>query len=197
MRIETIVALALTATCVVAVPARAQDVAPGTTSVEPATDYLGAWDKLKTLSGTWTSHIVGNDDEQTIISYHVTGGDRVVFEEFLGDTPDGVRDMATAYHLDVDGLVATHYCGAGNQPRMRGASWDPRNNVLRFDFWDITNLADPAAYYTTNIELEFKDADNVELRFRGRTDGVQQDDWQVHRLRRLTTRAHDGGDGVR
>ena len=45
----------------------------------------------------------------------------------MGKTPGGVRAMATAYHFDEAQLVATHYCGAGNQPRMRAASYDPES----------------------------------------------------------------------
>ena len=97
--------------------------------------------------------------------------------------------MATAYHMDGDGMVATHYCGAGNQPRMRAVSWDPKAKLLRFDFWDITHLPDPKAYYTTNIELYFQDDDHVELRFRGTTAG-SEGEWQTHRMRRLTSRPY-------
>ena len=65
--------------------------------------------------------------------------------------------------------------------------------MLRFDFWDVTHLPDPKAYYTTNIELYFEDDDNAELRFRGTTAGTLGD-WQVHRMRRLTSRPHTKAD---
>lgn len=146
-----------------------------------------AWRALKQLSGTWEYTTVGRDHEPSVISYHVTSRGSVVWEEFLGSTPDEVREMATAYHLDVDELVATHYCGAGNQPRMKAISWDAEARILRFDFWDITHLADPEEYYTTDIELRFQGEDSAELRFRGIEDGAQGD-WQIHQLRRLTRR---------
>lgn len=168
---------------------------PGLADAQEPDQYREAWDQLKKLSGTWDSYIVGRENSRTIISYHVTGGEHVVFEEFLGDTPDGVRSMATAYHTDVDGLVATHYCGAGNQPRMRAATYDPKKRLLHFDFWDITDLADLETYYTTNIELYFQDDDNVELRFRGTKGGVAQEKWQVHKLHRLTTRPYQREGG--
>ena len=163
---------------------------PNAANAQAADNYREAWEQIKKLSGTWASQRLDREDRRNVISYHVTGGEAVVFEEFTGKTPDGVREMATAYHLDVDDIVATHYCGAGNQPRMRAVSYDPHERVLRFDFWDITDLADPDAYYTTGIELYFADDDNVELRFRGTEAGVAEEEWQVHRLRRLTTRSH-------
>lgn len=159
-------------------------------AADPTPDYDAAWAQLKRLAGTWDSHIVGREGRTSVISYHVTSNESVVFEEFLGEDPGDLRDMATAYHRDVDELVATHYCGARNQPRMRSVSYDPEERLLQFDFWDITNLPDPQAYYTTNIVLHFIDDDNAELRFRGTTDGTQGD-WQIHKMRRLTRRAFE------
>lgn len=158
------------------------------------TDYEPAFEQLTRLAGTWDSYIVGRDDSQATISYHVTSDGSVVWEEFVGDEPDGVRAMATAYHLDGKDIVATHYCGAGNQPRMRGVSYDPASGSLRFEFWDITNLESPDAYYTTDIELRFLDDDHAELRFRGTEDGTQGQ-WQVHKLHRLTHRPFQRAGG--
>lgn len=164
---------------------------PGLVQAQTNDDFQNAWTQLKTLAGTWerqTDRAEGaTQPVESVVSYHVTASSSVVFEEFIGDTPEGVRDMATAYHLDVDELVATHYCGAGNQPRMRATAWNPETKVLRFDFWDVTHLPDPDAYYTTNIELIFHDDDHVDLRFRGTTAGVEGD-WQTNRLNRLTSR---------
>ena len=163
---------------------------PALALATPDSNFEAAWAQLKTLAGTWDSHIVGEEEGRDIISYHVTSSGSVLIEEFIGNTPDGVRDMATVYHLDDRDLVATHYCGMGNQPRMKAVSYDPEVRVLRFDFWDITHLPDPSVYHTTNIELHFQDRDNIELRFLGTEAGVQESEWQVHRLRRLTSRDH-------
>lgn len=164
--------------------------APPAARAEPNTDFTGAWQALKSLSGTWSYTTVGRDHPPSVISYHVTSRGSVLLEEFLGDTPEEVRSMATAYHLDVADLVATHYCGAGNQPRMKAVSWDPEARILRFDFWDITHLADPQDYYTTNIELRLQSEDSAELRFRGREEGELKD-WQIHRLERLSERVFE------
>ena len=50
---------------------------------------------------------------------------------------DGHDDMISMLHLDADRLLMTHYCGAGNQPRMQAeASSDgktfatPRSGIL-------------------------------------------------------------------
>src|SRR5687767_8046413 len=68
-----------------------------------------AFERLTSLAGTWETLV---DNRQTgIATYTVTGGGKVVLEVMGG--------MATAYHVDKDTLMMTHYCGAGNQPRMR------------------------------------------------------------------------------
>jgi len=51
--------------------------------------------------------------------------------------------MTSAYHLDKEDLRMTHYCAAGNQPRLKAGSIDLSKNLFRFDFVDITNLASP------------------------------------------------------
>jgi len=46
----------------------------------------------------------------------------------------------TVYHLDGDRLLLTHYCMAGNQPRMQARSFNPESGELEFQFLDATNL---------------------------------------------------------
>lgn len=124
-----------------------------------------------------------------MIAYHVTGGGAVVWEEFLGAHPvegeGGVfeGEMASAYHMDEEALMMTHYCGAGNQPRMRAVSWDDDSKTLSFDFLDVTHLLEPDAYHTRQLDIVFEDEDHVELRFRGRQNGAATPN-QVHRLTR-------------
>lgn len=172
-------ATALATVCVVAVAA-----APGPIRAEPADDYASAFELLRSLTGTWDA--VRADDESRVntITYHVTGGGVVVYEEFLEREPGEDRgSMATAYHLDNEGLMLTHYCGAGNQPRMRAVSFDEAHRLLRFEFLDVTNLSAPDDYYTTVVELLFEDDNHVELRFQG-VKADESTDLQVHRLTR-------------
>lgn len=165
----------------------------GTAPAAVAADhsYDDAWTALQELAGTWQLTREGREGPPGLVTYHVTSRGSVVFEEFVGKTPGGVRNMATAYHLDGDELVATHYCGAGNQPRMKATSWDPESRTLRFDFLDITHHEDPNDYYTTNIELQFVDDGHAVLRFRGRIDGEMQAKWAENNLKRLTSRPHE------
>jgi hypothetical protein len=49
-------------------------------------------------------------------------------------------------------LVLTHFCGAGNQPRMRATRIDDGGRQVAFEMYDITNLSDPQAYHTTSLD---------------------------------------------
>lgn len=122
-------------------------------------NYRGAFERLKALEGIWDEAEYGRT-----VEYHLTGKGSALIEEFVGDPP-----MTSVYHLDGENLRLTHYCNAGNQPRMIAADYGERS--LNFDFVDVTNLAAPEAYHTRTLDMEFLDEDHVVLRFVGLKDG--------------------------
>jgi len=73
--------------------------------------------------------------------------------------------MTTAYHLDKGVLRMTHYCAAGNQPRLKARDIDLTKNVVHFEFVDATNLASPDAPHVHGFTLRFVDSDHLELEF--------------------------------
>ena len=80
-------------------------------------DASSAFDRLKSLEGTWTGTAGHGDGEgPASVVYHVVGGGSAVVETLFPGTP---HEMVTVYHRDGERLVLTHYCTAGNQPRMR------------------------------------------------------------------------------
>jgi len=96
-------------------------------------DAQKSFDKLKTLTGSWEGTTIENRAVQ--VSFRVTSGGSALMSEIQGE-----EDMITMFHLDGDRLMMTHYCGAGNQPRMLG-TMSPDGKTLTFDFLDGTNLA--------------------------------------------------------
>ena len=59
------------------------------------------------------------------------------------DAPN--ETMVSMIHLDgPNRLLMTHYCGAGNQPRMQ-ASVSPDGKTITFNYVDATNLSAPDA----------------------------------------------------
>ena len=118
-----------------------------------------AFARLKRLEGSWDEAEYGR-----VVEYRLTGEGSALIEEFTGDPP-----MTTVYHLDGDDLRLTHYCNAGNQPRMKAAVY--QDNTLKFDFVDVTNLSSPTAYHTRTLDVFFRDEDHVVLNFVGVKDG--------------------------
>jgi hypothetical protein len=94
--------------------------------------------------------------------YRLTGYGTAVVEDLVSD---GVTAMTSVYHLDGRDLRLTHYCGAGNQPRLKAVEVDPQRGHLRFSLVDITNLKTPDAGHVHAVELRWHDADRITLVF--------------------------------
>lgn len=134
------------------------------------TDARAAFKRLSGLVGTWMYTVDGRPGS-TVATYRMTG--RNVLVEDMGG-------MMTAYHLDGDKLVMTHYCGAGNQPRMRMTRADDRR--VAFAMYDITNLSSPDAYHSTHLEVVFIGKERVNLAYSGTSGGDKST--QVFELKR-------------
>jgi len=83
----------------------------------------------------------------------IAGGTSLVERESAENMPD----MLTVYYLDGDRLLLTHYCMAGNQPRMQARSFNPETGEIDFRFLDATNLADPGAGHMHNVKIRLID----------------------------------------
>ncbi len=124
---------------------------PAAAAVAAPAPAASALDRLKALAGEWVDvdGTMGMKD-QVAVTYRVTGAGSAVVET---DFPGTAHEMVTVYHRDGDDLVLTHYCAAGNQPRMRAKK--VAGDVISFDFDGGTNL-DPAKdlhMHSLRIEL--------------------------------------------
>src|SRR5215469_14720710 len=108
--------------------------------------------QLKTLSGNWEGK--ANDGKDLKVTFRTTSGGSALMSEIVGD-----EDMITMFHMDNDRVLATHYCGAGNQPRMQ-ASTSPDGKTITFTFVDATNLATPKAGHMNSLVITMPDADH-------------------------------------
>jgi hypothetical protein len=138
-------------------------------AVDPQAE--AAFAQLRTLVGTWdmASTTPGGRSYKDKVVYRMASGGSVLFEE-IGPS----ASMLTTYHLDKGSLVLTHYCTVGNQPRMRLRSVADAGRTLAFEIYDITNLASPEAYHSTNLIVSFVDQNRVQLAYTGKSAGKEQ-----------------------
>ncbi len=106
-----------------------------------SSDAQKAFDKLKTLAGSWVGPLTTFPEEPSVarsfaeFSLRVTSrGNAVVHEMSVSPLPD---HPVTLFYLDEDRLLLTHYCDAGNRPRMAGKV-SPDGKTLEFDFLDLS-----------------------------------------------------------
>jgi hypothetical protein len=59
----------------------------------------------------------------------------------------------------------THYCAAGNQPRLKAARIDLASGEVDFEIVDATNLRSKDAPHVASIRLRLVDDDNLVIRF--------------------------------
>ena len=104
-------------------------------------DAQKSFDKIKTLEGSWEGRVTTTpphpdiDGKAIQVSLRVTSMGNAVVHEMTGmGRPD---HPVTMVYLDGDRLMLTHYCDAGNRPRMAGKTLADGKTV-DFDFLDVS-----------------------------------------------------------
>jgi hypothetical protein len=107
-------------------------------------DAQKSFDKLKTLSGVWEGKVTTNMKvaeaiEKTpmrLVLRTTSRGNALMHEMTAAGSPD---DPITMFYLDEDRVLLTHYCDAGNRPRMEG-KLSPDGKTLEFTFIDVAGI---------------------------------------------------------
>ncbi len=127
--------------------------APALAEEKPSPEF----DRIKSLAGEWegTARGGGAQATPTAATIRVVSAGSAVM---LVTDPGSPHEMVTMFHRDDGALVATHYCSAMNQPRMRARPGKDATQ-LAFEFADGTNLrAHPA--HMQRLVLSMPDADH-------------------------------------
>jgi len=103
-------------------------------------DAQKSFDNLKTLAGSWQGVVTTTPKQPDVdgktgqITLRVTSmGNAIVHEAHLDGRPD---DPITMVYMDGDRLMLTHYCDAGNRPRMV-AKASSNGKTVDFEFLDV------------------------------------------------------------
>jgi hypothetical protein len=114
------------------------------------TDAQKAFKSIKNMPGSWEGK--SPDGRPLRVDFKVTAGGSAVLSEIL--VPN--EDMVSLIHMDGSRLLLTHYCAAGNQPRMQ-ASFSPDGKIITFNYVDATNLATADAGHMQKMVLTLLD----------------------------------------
>lgn len=107
-----------------------------------------AFGRIKNLAGDWTG--VDEYGQLTTAHYNLHSAGHTV-EEIEGG-------MSTMLTVDRDGVVATHYCSMGNQPRMRAVGSQIGVDDIGLTFVDLGN-DDGSGNHIDSLAYHFVDGD--------------------------------------
>jgi hypothetical protein len=112
-----------------------------------------SFEQLKALAGSWEGSL---DGQPMHVWLRVTSKGNALLHEMKAAGPD---DPITMFHLDGERLLLTHYCDAGNQPRMV-ATISPDSKTIVFDFVEATNLLSSQMGHMQRVTFTFIDSDH-------------------------------------
>jgi hypothetical protein len=110
----------------------AQTMSRPTNAAAPS-DAQKAFEKMKTLVGSWQGTVMGMSINVTI---RLTSSSTAILHEATGDGKRPPDHEITMFYVDGDRLLATHYCDAGNRPRWEG-KMSPDGKTIEFSFLDV------------------------------------------------------------
>lgn len=148
-----------------ALPATAQE------SVKVDAPAADAFDRLAALAGDWidVEGTFGTKDQVAVL-YRLTGNKSAVVETLFPGQP---HEMVTVYHKDGNDLVLTHYCAAGNQPRMRAKTVS--GDRIEFTFDGGTNIDPAKDTHMHSAWMQFLSADEIRGEWVGWSEGKPSD----------------------
>jgi len=108
---------------------------------------------MKSLAGNWEGKSNMGDVK---VSYRLTAGGSALMSEIQSEMEGKSEDMISMIHLDGGRVLLTHYCAAGNQPRMQ-ATLSPDGKSVTFDFVDGTNITSSQPGHMQRVIFTFVD----------------------------------------
>lgn len=116
---------------------------------------VSGFERIKLLVGDWQGTLP--DGKPIDISYRMINGG-MILEQYHSKNPMW-WNMSSAYHLDNNKIMMTHYCSWGNHPRMSAIVPSGDVTKLQFNFIDMTQTQ-PSNGYMHNSAFNFQDRDH-------------------------------------
>lgn len=136
--------------------------------------------KLTALEGEWTLLDENGTDTGVVGAvFKPTANGSAVREIMM---PGHDHEMLNVYHADGDRVLMTHYCAAGNQPRLTIVPADDDRLELRFE--SITNLAHEGANHMRQADFQWHGPDRLTTTWYSMRDGKLSEEATVIDLAR-------------
>ena len=152
--------LTIVALLVLSSAALAQAVQPAQPPQAVPSGAKAAYDKLKTLEGAWEGVMATDPPAPEVqgklaqVNFRVASRGTVLMHDLR---VDGIPDNPlTMLYREGDGLQLTHYCDAGNRPRMNG-EMSADGKSVQFDFLDLAGSNQHGHMH--GMKFTFVDAD--------------------------------------
>jgi hypothetical protein len=124
------------------------------------------FDRLKTLVGTWES--AGPQGGILTNTIRLVSNGTALEETSQSSEHD---QMVTLYAADANRLAMTHYCSAGNQPRMETGAITGDPKEFDFSFTGITNLMNSNSGHMHHLVIQIADPDHFTEQWTWRENG--------------------------
>lgn len=126
----------------------AQSGAPKAADKTAPSDAQKSMEAMKAFAGTWEGPVKldpptpeMSDGSPVHVTLRVTSRGNAIVHEMgdptKADDPTRYDHPVTMFYVENDRLLLTHYCDAGNRPRMAGKA-SPDGKKVEFDFLDLS-----------------------------------------------------------
>jgi hypothetical protein len=122
-------------------------------------DAKKAFAKLKTLAGSWEGTVMRIPINFTI---RAASSGTAILHEGNTSAEGPPKHEITMFYLDVDRLLATHYCDAGNRSHMEG-KLSADGKAIEFSFLDV--VGPTRGGYLKDMVITMTDADHHVIAF--------------------------------
>jgi hypothetical protein len=149
--------------------ADALDAPAGTVAATPELSKA-AFERLKALAGDWDGKSTKGWEET--LQYRTIAGGTTVLQTSFNAHPG--QEMATAFYLDGDRLMLTHYCMARNAPRLEATAFADGGKTVVFTFVDGANIPTRDRGHMDKAVIRFEGPDRTTSRWTWYENGTER-----------------------
>ncbi len=115
---------------------------------------------LSKLEGEWELANPTEEMPEGKAVFAVSSAGSVVREVMVPGSP---YEMTNLYHMDGNDIVCTHYCAAGNQPRMvaTGVTTVEGMPALNFEMDSVSNFVEGQDHYMGGLRVVWENDDRI------------------------------------